>query len=128
MRIEELQKLSIKPTHVPHEEIEMDSDSYADLKADISRQSNLKDGRGKRIAFRMSEEHLNRKDLNVVPKSSTDVNPFQAAALNISEMRYTPADQKDLSLVVISDSSNATLKSSVRFSIVIGPSCTDSAV
>jgi JmjC domain, hydroxylase len=98
MRIGDLRKLSIKPMHVPYEEIEMDSDSYTDLK--IDKHHKAKNGRGNRVAPQIS------KELGLVSKSTTDKHLPQAAAPETLGTHFVvpvPADPS----VVIPDSPDA---------------------
>ncbi|ERF68659.1 hypothetical protein EPUS_05720 [Endocarpon pusillum Z07020] len=97
MRIGELQKLSIEPMHVPHKEIETDSDSQTDLKADIFEHRNAKFDKGKRIASRISKEHLDFAD------------PTDPLIVVIPDSPNTTSSNSVQS-IIITDSSDATVK------------------
>ena len=128
MRIGDLQKLSIKTMHVPHKEVEMDSGSHTDHKADILEHYNTKNGRGKRIPSRISKGHPDCEELGLILKSTTDEHSSPAVTPKMSEGRYAVAGPTDLSLVVIPDSADAIPKSPVRNIIIADSSGTDTAM
>ena len=99
--------------HVPHKEVEMDSGSHTDHKADILEHHNTKNDRGKRIPFRISKGHPDCEELGLILKSTTDEHSSPAVTPKMSEGRYAVAGPTDLSLIVIPDSADAIPKSPV---------------
>ncbi|KAF7505072.1 hypothetical protein GJ744_001291 [Endocarpon pusillum] len=128
MRIGDLQKLNIKPMHVPHREIKMNADSHTGLKADRFERHKAKDGRGKRTASPISKEHPDCEELGLVLKSTTNEHFSQEVAPETSGARFPTADLTNLSPVVIPDSPEATPNSPVRSTNITDSSGTDTAV
>ena len=99
MQIEDLQKLSIKPMHVPFENIKMDSDSYTDLEINKHK---AKNSRGNQVAPQIS------KELGLISKSTTDEHLEHRPQAAAPETFPIPADPPP---IIIPDSSDAIPKS-----------------